>query len=56
VQKDLVQAYMWVNLAVQKGFDQAKELRDAIEKQMTPEQLAEAQRLVAEYQQKRQPK
>jgi TPR repeat protein len=45
VPKDLVIAYMWLNLAAAKGEPNAKANRDNIERQMTPDQIAEAQRL-----------
>ena len=47
--KDLVAAYMWRNLASAQGNDIAKTARDALEKDMTREQIAEAQRLAREW-------
>jgi len=43
--QDNVLAHMWLNLAAVQGFEKAAELRDLLEKNMTPAQLAEAQRL-----------
>lgn len=49
VPKDLVMAYMWRNLAAAKGNEIAKNARDALEKEMTPAQIAEAQKLSREW-------
>jgi TPR repeat protein len=49
VPKDYVQAYMWFNLAASAGEDKAAANRDAIEKRMTTEQTAEAQRRSSEW-------
>jgi uncharacterized protein len=49
VPQDYVQAYMWFNLGVAKGAMRGAVLRDAIAKQMTPEQIAEAQHLAQEW-------
>ena len=45
VPKDYVMAYMWYNIAASSGYEIAKSLRDAVEKDMTPDQIAEGQRL-----------
>lgn len=45
VAKDYVQAYMWWNLAAAAGNEEAATNRGIIEARMTPEQIAEAQRL-----------
>jgi hypothetical protein len=53
VPQDYVEAYKWLNLAlVQSGqFDQYEtDVRNRIAQQMTPEQIAEAQRLSREFQ------
>jgi len=42
--KDFVEAYKWANLAAAQGQPSAKELRSVLEKRMTPEEIAEAQR------------
>jgi len=48
VQQDEVQALMWFNLAAAQGFVRAKAARDRITIWMSPEQIAEAQRLARE--------
>jgi hypothetical protein len=40
---------MWYNLAAVQGEPRAAEARDALTKQMTPAQIAEAQRLAREW-------
>lgn len=49
VQND-IQAHMWFNLAAAQGDVEAMAERDLVAKQMTPEQLAEAQKLATECQ------
>ena len=49
VPKDFVQAHKWYNLAAVNGDKPAAELRDALAKQMTPAQIAEAQKLAREW-------
>jgi len=49
VLQDYVQAHMWYNLAAAQGQEQAPTLRDILAKHMTPEQIAEAQRLTREW-------
>ncbi len=49
VPNDYVLAHLWLNLAEAKGVKEAVKMRDTIEKNMTPAQLAEAQRLVREW-------
>ena len=53
VPQDYIQAHMWANLAaaVATGEDQKRraKLRDEIAAKMTPEQIAEAQRLAREW-------
>lgn len=44
VTRDYVAAHMWLNLAVANGQYQAVDVRDEVAEQMTPEQIAEAQR------------
>ena len=46
VEKDLKQAYLWSDLAGEKGGDLAKRARDEAAKEMTPEQLDEARKMV----------
>jgi len=50
--KDMVQAYKWGALSAQKGVKNGATLRDFVAKEMTPAELAEAERLVAEWYQK----
>ena len=49
VPHDFVQAHKWYNLAATNGDKPAAELRDALAKQMTPAQIAEAQKLAREW-------
>jgi uncharacterized protein len=49
VQHDDVQALMWFNLASAYGFEKAKAARDRITVWMSPEQVAESQRLAREF-------
>ena len=46
--QDKVYAHMWANLAASNGSKQGGELRDIVAGQMTPAQIAEAQRLARE--------
>ena len=49
VPKDDVMAYMWFNLAAAGGYDDAKTNKEIIEKDMTRQQIAKAQRLSREW-------
>ena len=49
VAQDYVQAHMWFNLAAARGQKIARENRNRLAKQMTPEQIAEARRLAQEW-------
>jgi TPR repeat protein len=53
VLQDYVQAYMWSNLAASRSTGEDREgsvgLRDGVAGRMTADQLAEAQRLVREW-------
>ena len=49
VPQDYVLAHMWLNLAAAQGDDDAKKARDLLASKMTPEQIAEAQRLAREW-------
>lgn len=49
VLQDFVQAHKWYNLSAAQGEQSAVEARDALAKQMTPAQIAEAQRLAREW-------
>jgi uncharacterized protein len=53
VSKDAVPAYMWSNLAAAQGNENAKNFRDALEKTMTPAEIAEAQKLSREWRPKK---
>ena len=46
--KDLVYSYMWYNIAASLGWTPAGTVRDWIAPEMTPEQIAEAQKLARE--------
>ena len=54
VPKDYVSAHMWLNLAAAKGDEEAQKGRDLIASQMTPDQIAEAQRMAREWMAKHQ--
>jgi TPR repeat protein len=47
--KDNVMAYVWWNIAAAQGHEDAKETRGIIEEEMTPNQIADAQKLSKEY-------
>ena len=49
VPADNVLAYMWFHLSADQGNGSALEDMDLIEQRMTPEQIAEAQRLSREW-------
>ena len=49
VPQDIVQAYKWYTLGEANGDKKAAELLDALTSQMTPAQIAEAQKLVREW-------
>ena len=49
VRRDSIQAHMWYNLSAAQGEQRAAEARDALATQMTPAQIAEAQRLAREW-------
>ena len=49
VLKDNVLAYSWANLAVNNGYGDAPNLRDHVERRMTPVEIAEAQSLSASW-------
>ncbi len=52
VLQDYVQAHKWLNLAAAQGHETAKQNRDLAAERMTPDQIAEAQRLAREWQPK----
>lgn len=49
VPRDYVRAYMWYSLAVTNGWEPGAHDRDQIAEKMTPDQIAEAQRLAKEW-------
>ena len=50
VPKDYIQAHMWLNLSASNtGYESAAKTRDITARQMTAEQIAEAQRLAREW-------
>ncbi len=49
VTQDYVQAHMWYNLSAAKGNYIAREAHDILAEQMTPAQVAEAQKLAREW-------
>ena len=49
VPENYVQAYMWMNLAAAQGVEFAKSNKKIIAKKMTPQQIAEAQKLSAAF-------
>ena len=49
VLQDFIQAHMWYNLSAARGEARSADARDALAKQMTPVQIAEAQRLAREW-------
>ncbi len=49
VQADLVQAYMWFDLAAAQGHDLASKNRTFIAKSMTPAQIAKAEALARDW-------
>jgi TPR repeat protein len=49
VSQDIVQAYKWYSLAATNGDKPAAELRNTIANQMTPAQIAKAQKLAGEW-------
>ena len=53
VAQDFIQAHMWYNLSAAHGEIRAAEIRDTLAKQMTPAQIAEAQRLAREWKPKK---
>jgi len=47
--KDYVLAYMWITLAAAQGDENAAKGLETLEKELTPDQIAEAQRLAREW-------
>lgn len=55
VPQNFVLAHMWLNLAAAQGYADAVSYRERVAAQMTPDQIAEAQRLAREWKLKTQP-
>lgn len=57
VPEDDVMAYMWFNIAASSAFgdESASQMRDSIRQTMTPEQIAEGQRMSREWSEKHKP-
>ncbi len=53
VTQDFVQAHMWFNLAAAKGEETARKGLDLVAEEMTPAEIAEAQRLAREWRPKK---
>jgi hypothetical protein len=49
VPEDMVLAYMWWHLAAAQGYEDGQNNKARAEEMMTPEQVAEAQRLSREW-------
>ena len=49
VEQDYVLAYMWANIAVAHGDISAMKLRDDVARQMTPDQIANAERMARDW-------
>lgn len=47
--QDFVRAHMWYNLATANGYGEAKKWRDRLADDMSPNQIAEAQKLAREW-------
>ena len=50
VSQDYVEAYKWFNLAAAQGISPAKDSRNNVAQRMTPDQIADAQKLSREFQ------
>ena len=49
VPRDYLSAHMWLNLAAEAGYETAPKIRDSTAIKMTPDQIAEAQRMAREW-------
>jgi TPR repeat protein len=49
VPQDNVQAHIWFDLAAVQGYEKAQKYRDIAASEMTPDQIAEAQRMAREW-------
>jgi hypothetical protein len=48
VLQDYVRAHMWLNLAADNGYKKAIKFREMVAEEMTPTQIAEAQKIARE--------
>lgn len=55
VPRDLVRAYMWFELSAAQGYKDAIQARETVSERVTPEQIAEAQKLAREWKPTTQP-
>ena len=53
LEKDRVRGHMWFNLAVAHGMRQATQRRDSVEAKMSPEEIAQAEKLAVEWTQRK---
>ncbi len=53
VWRNTIQAYMWVTVSAAQGFENAEKGQEFLEKKMTPNEIAEAQRLAQEWKPKK---
>jgi len=53
VTQDYVQAHIWYNIAAALGLKIGRKSRDLLAKTMSPEQIAEAQKLAREWKSKK---
>jgi TPR repeat protein len=49
LEQNLVLAYVWQTLSFEAGYATAEQYRNRLSQEMTPAQIAEAERLVAEW-------
>jgi len=49
VPQDYVSAQMWLTLAAAQGFEEAQKAQNALDGEITPDQIAEAQRMAREW-------
>ena len=52
IPRDYVTAYMWFSLAAAKGDEDSQKILDDLERKLTPDQIAEGQKLAREWQAK----
>ena len=44
-ERDIVQSYLWFNMAAERGHEEAQVNRDRVVDMMTPDQIIEAERI-----------